>query len=326
MHALLAEVLVDQGVDRLDPNIGRDVAGLQLAHELVDVHAVADFDGDPGQVGVGVVHRVAELERRHGRPAALFERFPRLGGSLVEALELRGEVRLREHLDGAGEIDFGLLHHQLDAGVRGVFGPEDLLALVVLVDRVLLRDLHGRHQGVGLGVPEGDLLTDGDRVGQGPRGREGDRDRPEQVLLRGHAVLVADPLPVVVAHEPVERREAADPHHDEIAGFAAGQGNLLQLLGLANLAGQRRALEEQRLQSWTAMRWDQFAHDTPPFSVNFVSASVAAAIPPRTQVSGGPTMIRRRPAPSPRVADLAFAFPRRCTFRRLARVVPDFTG
>ena len=35
-------------IDRLDPDIGRDVARLQGAQHLVDEHAVADLDGDLG--------------------------------------------------------------------------------------------------------------------------------------------------------------------------------------------------------------------------------------------------------------------------------------
>jgi len=45
-----------------------------------------------------------------------------------------------------------------------------------------------------------------------------DRDRPEQAARRPVAVAYA--RPVCLRHEPVERREAPDAEHDEVALFA----------------------------------------------------------------------------------------------------------
>ena len=273
--ALLAEVLVDEGVDRLDADVGGDVAFLQLADELVDVDAVAHLDGDPRQIRVGAVHRVAELEGGDGVPAALLEHLARFGGALVEALELLGEVRLGEHLHRAGEVDRCLRHDELDAGVLLVGGAEHLLALVHLVDRVLLGDLHGCHQRVGLGVPQCDLLADLDRVGERLLGGQRDRDRPEEAVLGRHLVLVADALPVGVPHEAVERGEAADSHHDQVAGLAAGQRHRLEALRLLDLGGERRTFEQQRLQFLASMWRDELAHRVPPCggSTHRISAS-----------------------------------------------------
>jgi hypothetical protein len=265
-HALLAEVLVDQGVDRLHPDVGGYVTGLQLAHELVDVHAVADLDGDPGQVGVGAVHGIAQLQRRHRVPAALLEHLARLGGPLIEALELLGEVRLGEHLHGAGQVYLGLIHHHLDARVRHVGGPEDLLALVLLVDGVLLGHLHGGHQRVRFGVPERDLLADLDGVGEGFPRREGDGDRPEEAVLGRHLVRVADALPVRLPHEAVEGRESPDPQHDEVAGLAAGQRDLLEAVRLLALVLARLPFEEQALELLASVRVYELSHRMSSFS------------------------------------------------------------
>ena len=87
-HAFLAEVVIHQGLNRVNPNVSGNIAFFQLAHQLVDVDAVADLDGDPGQVGVGVVHGVAELQRRHRVPAPLFKHCPGLGRCLIEVAEL----------------------------------------------------------------------------------------------------------------------------------------------------------------------------------------------------------------------------------------------
>ncbi len=53
-------------------------------------------------------------------------------------------------------------------------------------------------------------------------------------LLR-HAVGFAAAPPVVPAHEPIERGERADAHHDQVAGLAAGHGNFFQARGPCEL-------------------------------------------------------------------------------------------
>ena len=108
-------------------------------------------------------------------------------------------------------------------------------------------------------------------------GRQGDRDGPEQAVLRRHRVLVADPLPVRLAHEPVEGGEAADAHHDEVAGLAAGDRDLLEAGGLLDLGLARRAFQQQGLQFRASVRGNQFAHAVPPWrraSLTFRLAAV----------------------------------------------------
>ena len=95
--ALLAEVIVDQRVDGLHADVSAGMSpGFSLPTQLVDVHAVAHLDGHPGQVGVRVVHRVAQLQGRDRAPVALLELLARLGRPLVDALEhLRGRTTRR---------------------------------------------------------------------------------------------------------------------------------------------------------------------------------------------------------------------------------------
>jgi hypothetical protein len=47
-HPIFAEILVDQRVNGPHPYLVRDVAGFELAHELVNVDSVTNLDGDPG--------------------------------------------------------------------------------------------------------------------------------------------------------------------------------------------------------------------------------------------------------------------------------------
>src|SRR4030067_749319 len=81
-----------------------------------------------------------------------------------------------------------------------------------------------------------------DGAGEGFPRREGDGDRPEEAVLGGHLVRVADALPVRLPHEAVEGRESPDPQHDEGAGLAAGQRDLLEAVRLPALVLARLPL------------------------------------------------------------------------------------
>src|SRR5580698_10582441 len=141
-----------------------------------------------------------------------------------------------------------------------VIGPEHLLALKLLIDRVLLVHFHDSHEHIILCVPQGHFFALADGFRQGLVRRERDRDWPEQTVLAGQLVVVAATFPVVLAHESIKRSESADPHHDQIAGFAAGQGNLLQPLSSPGLFAVGFAFQQEWLQFRTAVRWKEFAH------------------------------------------------------------------
>jgi hypothetical protein len=71
-------------------------------------------------------------------------------------------------------------------------------------------------------------------------------NRPEQAV--GHLVAVAHALPVGLGHEAVQRGEAADTHHDEVAGFTRGhlelgQGSCAGFLGSEGVASEQEGLE-----------------------------------------------------------------------------------
>ena len=96
MTLLFDKVFVDQGIDGLDADIGRDIAGLQVADQGVDQHAVTYFDGDLGQVLVGAVHGVAQLQSGNVGPTAFVEHGAGLG---------RGQVDTRDTLSGYSPSD-----------------------------------------------------------------------------------------------------------------------------------------------------------------------------------------------------------------------------
>ena len=98
-----------------------------------------------------------------------------------------------------------------------IIGPEDRLALVDLVDGVFLRHLHGGEDLVIFHIHESDLFIDVNAVRQLFGRRQGDGNGPESSIC--HQVLVADALPVVIAHEAFQRGESADAQHEHVRGF-----------------------------------------------------------------------------------------------------------
>ena len=61
------------------------------------------------------------------------------------------------------------------------------------------------------------------------------------------AIVVADALPIGAGHEAVERREAADPEHDQVALFARADADRAQRLRAGALRRELFALQHQRL-------------------------------------------------------------------------------
>ena len=144
--------------------------------------------------------------------------------------------------------------------MRRVRRPEHLLALVLLVDRVLLGDLHGAHDGFGLDIPQRHLVADGNGPGKVLLGGQGDGNRPEKSILAGHAVRLAAAMPVLAPHETIQGSERANAHHDEVAGFPAGHRHSLQMLGLADLFLPAVALKKKGTQLSAPMWKNQITH------------------------------------------------------------------
>ena len=252
---LLHEVVLGERGDGLRAHGRRDVAGLQRAEQRVHEQPVADLDRRLGEVLVRPVHRVARLERGDRRPAQRLEQRPRLAGRHEERRVRLGEAARRQHLDRPGEVHLRLRHHHGDAGVRRIRRAEHRRAFVRLVDRVLLRDEHRRQRLPVVGIDQRDLVARADRVDERQVRRQRDRDRPEEAARRLHAVAHA--LPVGVRHEALERREAADAEHDDVALLARADGELRQRGGLGLLGGERVARQQQRPQVAASMGINQ---------------------------------------------------------------------
>ena len=169
-------------------------------------------------------------------------------GVMNSAPYLSAKPPVDSTLDRAGEVHLALLHHHLDAGVLEVGGAEHRRALVRLVDRVLLGHRHRRQRFAGLRIDQRDRRCRSRSRRRRAVGGQRDGDRPEQAAGRLHAV--ADALPVGAGHESLERREAADAEHDDVALFARAH---------ATPAASRRAASRRR-----ALAFSSSGRNSPP--------------------------------------------------------------
>ncbi len=208
------------------------------------------------------MHRVARLEGGDARPAQAGEFGARLGRGHEKRPVLRLEAAVGQDLERPGEIDLRLLHHHAHAGVLGIGGAEHRGALGRLVDGVLLGDAHRREGLCAFGVGERDTVADADRVRGRRIDRQRDGDRPENARRR--AIVPADAFPVGVGHEPLERGEAADPQHDEVALLARAHAYAAQGKRAAALGGKRFAGKHERLERTPAVRRYQLGHAIQP--------------------------------------------------------------
>jgi len=81
---LRGKIMIDHCLHAANANIGRDVPLLQFSHQLVDKEAIRNLEGNPGQVFMGSMHGIAQLEGRDGVPAPFLEYDPSLLGPCVE--------------------------------------------------------------------------------------------------------------------------------------------------------------------------------------------------------------------------------------------------
>jgi hypothetical protein len=134
----------------------------------------------------------------------------------------------------------------------GVDGAEHRLAFVRLVDAVFLGDAHRRERCVVVRIEQRDLVALRNAVRRRRIHGQRDRDRPEQA--RRGLETVAHALPVGARHEALERREAADAEHDEVALFARGDAQPRERPGAAGFGGALRLVQQQRAQAAAAVR------------------------------------------------------------------------
>jgi hypothetical protein len=242
-HRAATEVLLDQHGDGARAHLRRDVARLHGAKQRVHQHAVAYLDRRLDQLLVRALHRVACLERGDPAPAQALELGARLGRRHEERPVLCLEAAVGQYLHRAGEVHVRLLSDHRDARMRAVRGAEHRAALARLVDRVGLAHLHGGERRAAFRVGQRDFVAGFDRSIVGGKR---DRDRPEN--SGGGAIAFAHAFPVGARHEAVERCEAADAEHDEIALLARAdahraQGPRARQPGGERLAGQRERPE-----------------------------------------------------------------------------------
>ena len=204
-------------------DVGRDVACLERAQDLVNEQPVAGLEGDLGEELVAAVHGIAGLEGSDRRPAFFGEERPGLGGAQVEPAIGLGKVPLGENRDRARQVEGALGHDLGDARVGLVGGAVDLAALERLVDGVCLADGEDA-EDLPAFVRQRHLVADGDGKVLAAGKRDG--QRPEEPVLQAH--LQARAAPVGCPHEAIERRVGAHREHEEVRHLAGRQRQLLQ--------------------------------------------------------------------------------------------------
>ena len=98
------EIVFDQDVDGVDPDLRRDVARLEGAQDLMDEQAVADLDGDLGQILVRAVHGIAGLEGGDRGPAVVLEQGQGLGRAQIKPDVGLRVVALVQGLEGPARL------------------------------------------------------------------------------------------------------------------------------------------------------------------------------------------------------------------------------
>ena len=208
------EVIGDQGFDRLDTDVGRDIAWLKRAQDLMNQQAVANLDGDLRQMLVAAMHRVARLEGGDGGPALLQEHGTGFRRAIIKAPVGLREMPLGQHHDPAANIDLPLLQHFYCPGMGRVGRAVDVGALELFVDLVLFANSDHPKDVAAAAVDQRGLLPLANRAGDILVRREGNRDRPEDAARKLH--IGATAAPVGLAHEPVQGRVGTHSEHEEI--------------------------------------------------------------------------------------------------------------
>ena len=220
---VLHEIVLGEDIDGLGAHFRGDVAGFQFAQELVDQDAVADLDGDLGQVLVGAVHGVPELQSGDGVPAFGLKHLPGFIGPHVKAGILLREGSFTPDLADAAQVDRFLVHDHLHARMFHFVSGENLFAFPLFVDFVLIGDLHGPHHLFRLFIHQEHFLADLNGIGLALVDGHGDGDGPEGAVGEFH--VAHGTLPVGLVHETIQGGETADAHHDQVGRFPGGQSD-----------------------------------------------------------------------------------------------------
>lgn len=189
--------------DRMDQEVGFGVAG-----------------GAEGQFLMGTVKRVAGLEGHDLAPAHLAKE----GAQFIRRVAATLEVimhRLLDAGDRTAQIDLaGRIVQVVHRRMRQIVGAKDLFGLIRLVRQPFVGDRQDR-QNDALGIAQRDVLTGFDLVGKGLVHIQRDRHREQRAIggahVLDHAVIVG------LAHEALQRVEAAVHQQLKVADLTLGQ-------------------------------------------------------------------------------------------------------
>ena len=128
------EIIFDHGLNCARANVGRDVAILQFAENLMDENTIRDLQSDLCQVLMAAVHRISGLKSRDLRPAPFEKHGPRLGRADIEVGIFGRIFALAQRHDASGQIDIPLGEQLRYARMLRISGAIDVLGLQLFVD------------------------------------------------------------------------------------------------------------------------------------------------------------------------------------------------
>ena len=187
-------------------------------------HAVAHLDRRLDQILVRALHRVAGLERGHARPAQALELRARLGRRLEKLPYFAWKPPSESTFTGPARLNSGCAITIATPGCAGSAGAEHRLAFPCLVDSVTLDDAHRGERSAAVRVDERDFVpraiacSEDSVIGIG-------QNRPAAMRKPSHT-----PSQSACVMKPVERREAADTEHHQVALFPRADAKLRQRL------------------------------------------------------------------------------------------------
>jgi len=74
-HLVFHKIPFYQGINTFNADFRRNISGLEVAHQRMNINTVANFHGYFAKVFMGAVHGVSKLQGGHFTPAAFFKCF-----------------------------------------------------------------------------------------------------------------------------------------------------------------------------------------------------------------------------------------------------------
>ena len=99
------EIVVDQDVDSFNTDISRNIAGFQVTDKRVNQNTVTNLNSDLGEILMGTMHWVTQLQGSNVGPSALVKHGTGLSRLQVNAWVLFRIFAFRENFNRTGKVE-----------------------------------------------------------------------------------------------------------------------------------------------------------------------------------------------------------------------------